>query len=416
MTDQPATDAQAQPPATEAERPKAPSNLPALQAPRLPFHPLVEERFGVGRTEWKALVEAVFPLAETIDSVVMALAYCKARKLDIFKKPVHIVPIYNAKLRRMVETVWPGISEIRTTAMRTGQYAGKDRTQFGPLIEMELGGVKMRFPEWAQITIRRVVPGAGVCVFEGPEVHWLEYYATAKHDTEAPNAMWRRKARSQLEKCAEAGALRMAFPEELGNEYAAEEMEGQTIGGEDAPARAGPGRATGLKDRLEAAAGARTGGFDAGHVARETGGEQVIDGEFEEVDRHDSVTGEVFEAEDGAQAGESGGFPGDKAAPKDGAGLEAAGLKTGAQLAEEKAAEAKKPVAERVAEFWAKAEAEGVTTADLAKFYRAATPLRTDMDQVDPEGLAEFDERFNVLFVKVEDAEKAKTSSEGSKA
>jgi hypothetical protein len=41
--------------------------------------------------------------------------------------------------------------------------------------------------------------------------------------------MWRRRTRGQLDKCAEAAALRAAFPEELGNDYSAEEMEGQVI-------------------------------------------------------------------------------------------------------------------------------------------------------------------------------------------
>ena len=36
--------------------------------------------------------------------------------------------------------------------------------------------------------------------------------------------MWKQRPYGQLEKCAEAAALRKAFPEELGNEYAAEEM------------------------------------------------------------------------------------------------------------------------------------------------------------------------------------------------
>ena len=39
--------------------------------------------------------------------------------------------------------------------------------------------------------------------------------------------MWSNRPVGQLEKCAEAGALRRAFPEEIGNALAAEEMEGQ---------------------------------------------------------------------------------------------------------------------------------------------------------------------------------------------
>jgi hypothetical protein len=65
--------------------------------------------------------------------------------------------------------------------------------------------------------------------YPGPRVYWLESYATAGRDTVAPNEMWRRRTRGQLDKCAEAAALRAAFPEELGNDYAAEEMEGQVV-------------------------------------------------------------------------------------------------------------------------------------------------------------------------------------------
>ena len=64
-----------------------------LQPPRLPFHPAVSDRFGIDKSGWKALVEAVYPLAKTPDAVVMALSYCKARKLDPFKKPVKPCPL-----------------------------------------------------------------------------------------------------------------------------------------------------------------------------------------------------------------------------------------------------------------------------------------------------------------------------------
>lgn len=217
-----------------------------FQAPRLPFHPVVEERFGIDKSGWKVLVEAVFPAASSPDAIVMALAYCKARNLDIFKKPVQIVPIYDKKRGGMVDTVWPGIAELRTTAMRTGSFAGFEDTEYGPMIDEKLGGVDMRYPEWAQCTVYRLVAGMKVA-FVGPKTFWIETYATAKRDTKAPNSMWAKRPRGQLEKCAEAAALRRAFPEEIGNEYAAEEVEGQAFSGvRDVTSREAPNLAARL--------------------------------------------------------------------------------------------------------------------------------------------------------------------------
>jgi hypothetical protein len=109
--------------------------LVTLKPPRLPYHVAVQERFGIDRAGWKALVEAIYPNAETADAIVMALSYCRARNLDPFKRPVHIVPMWSSVAGKMIETVWPGISELRTTAFRTGQYAGLSEPEFGPAIE-----------------------------------------------------------------------------------------------------------------------------------------------------------------------------------------------------------------------------------------------------------------------------------------
>lgn len=244
-----------------------------IQAPRLPYHPGIAERFpGVDQGAWRVLTDAVFPAAERPESIIMALAYCKARNLDIFKKPVQIVPIYDKRRGGMVDTVWPGIAELRTTAMRTGSFAGFDDTEYGPMIEETLGGLHMRYPEWAQCTVYRIVGGQRV-PFVGPKTFWIETYATAKRDTKAPNSMWAKRPRGQLEKCAEAAALRRAFPEEIGNEYAAEEIEGQGFERVREVPRGGPG----LTARL-AAAPAQAEGFNASDVL---GGDEVptFDGE-----------------------------------------------------------------------------------------------------------------------------------------
>jgi phage recombination protein Bet len=197
--------------------------VPHLNPPRLPYHPAIQERFGIDRASWKALVEAIFPNATTVESVVLALSYCRARKLDPFKRNVHIVPIWNKDLQRMVDTVWPGIGELRTTAFRTGEYAGRSEAVFGPTIEEKVGTVEMKYPEWCQVTVYRVVKGEKR-EFAGPKVHWLETYATRKRDDFSPNEMWGNRPFGQIEKCAEAAALRAGFPEEVGSDYIAEEV------------------------------------------------------------------------------------------------------------------------------------------------------------------------------------------------
>lgn len=203
-------------------------NLPRFAEPRIPFHPVVQERFGVDRAGWRALIDAVWPAAKTADAVVLALSYCKARSLDPFKRPVHIVPVYSAELRRVVESVWPGIGELRTTAFRTGLYAGRDKTEFGPDRELKTPEGVVLYPEWAQVTVYRMC-GSERRAYAGPQVYWIETYATASRDTIAPNAMWRKRPRGQLDKCAEAAALRAAFPEEAGGDYTDDEMAGQIV-------------------------------------------------------------------------------------------------------------------------------------------------------------------------------------------
>lgn len=244
--------------ATETkERPQ--QAVAVFHEPRLPYHTAIQERFGVDKSGWKALTEAIYPAAQTADSVVMALSYCKARNLDPFKRPVHIVPMWDSKTRGYVETVWPGIAELRTTAFRTGQYAGCDETEFGPDETVTFTGKTKKkdqweeikktitFPSWARITVYRDVNGR-VAKFVGPKVKWIESYATIGA-SDVPNDMWESRPEGQLEKCAEAAALRKAFPEELGNMLSAEEMEGRRYEtmrdvtpapAEDAPRRQAP--------------------------------------------------------------------------------------------------------------------------------------------------------------------------------
>lgn len=195
--------------------------------------PAVADR-GYDTATWNTLRSVLFRGASDA-AMLMVLDYCKARKLDPLKRPVHIVKVWDRDANNgkgaLVETVWQGINELRTTAQRTGQFAGMDEPKIGPAIEKQVGTTTVQFPEWAQVTVYRMIQGTRV-PYAGPRVYWTETYAQASARDTTPNRMWMRRPVGQLVKCAEAAALRAAFPEELGHEYAAEEMEGQIVNDE----------------------------------------------------------------------------------------------------------------------------------------------------------------------------------------
>lgn len=224
----------------QSQQPRELATIERLQQARIPIADSLAEKFGIDDGQWRVLIDQVFPSAKSVEAVSMALTYCKARNLDIFKKPVHIVPMYSSALRRMVETVWPGISEIRTTAARTNEYAGIDEAVYGPSVTLKFtkSGEDERgqsfnitkevtFPEWCKVTVYRVVKGQPRAFHA--KVFWREAYATEGRGSDVPNEMWSKRPFGQIEKVAEAAALRKAFPEEVGNEYAAEEMAGRVI-------------------------------------------------------------------------------------------------------------------------------------------------------------------------------------------
>ena len=125
----------------------------------------------------------------------------------------------------MRDTVMPGIGLYRTQASRTGEYAGITEPEFGPTKQLKVGEFLMDYPEWCRVTVKRRCGGT-IVDFTANE-RWTENYATQKRDSMIPNAMWKRRPFAQLAKCAEAQALRKAFPELVGGAPTAEEMEGK---------------------------------------------------------------------------------------------------------------------------------------------------------------------------------------------
>lgn len=127
------------------------------------------------------------------------------------------------------------IAALRLIAQRTGQYAGQAPEEYiylddggNPSIssEIPLPSKVKGVPEEPWVVKSRVFRKG----FEQPMVGIARFEAYAgivtPKDGSAPylNETWRKRGPEQLAKCAEALALRKAFPEELGKLYLAEEI------------------------------------------------------------------------------------------------------------------------------------------------------------------------------------------------
>jgi phage recombination protein Bet len=185
-------------------------------------------RRGIDEFQWRTLMNSLFPGARS-ESVLMVIDYCKARKLDPMKKPCHIVPM-KVKDQRSGEYEWrdvvmAGIYEYRTTAMRTGNYLGHSKPEYGPMAEV----FGVHAPEWCAMTMyRRASNGEKI---EFPVCVYFRESCATKFDKETKkdlaNDRWSKAPIQMLTKVTEAAGLREAFPDEFGGEATAEEMDGR---------------------------------------------------------------------------------------------------------------------------------------------------------------------------------------------
>lgn len=193
-------------------------------------------RRGITEAAWRTAMNNLYPGAKA-ESVVMVFDYCAARKLDPLKKPCHIVPM-RVKDQLSGDYIWrdvvmPGIYEYRTTANRTGEYMGHTPPTYGD--EIEAFGVKA--PLWCSLTVKRW-NAAAKQIAEFPVTIFFAEVVALKNGV--ANDRWTRAPRQMLTKCTEAAALREGFPDELGGEPTAEEMEGQQETEATAPQRFDP--------------------------------------------------------------------------------------------------------------------------------------------------------------------------------
>lgn len=184
------------------------------------------------------LKNSLYPGARD-ESIKLVIGYCKASGLDPMQKPVHIVPMSVSTgkkdgngwdIKEMRDVVMPGIGLYRTQAARSGEYAGVSEPEFGDDITETIGETTITYPKWCKVVIKRQMRNGTIVEFAAKEL-WKENYATKSAKSAEPNAMWKRRPYAQLAKCAEAQALRKAFPE-FGAQPTADEMEGKSFDGE----------------------------------------------------------------------------------------------------------------------------------------------------------------------------------------
>lgn len=182
---------------------------------------------GADQTAWTEQQLAVLRSAGVSEEVTPAeldafLHECQRTRLDPFSKQIYLIGRYDSQLKRKVFRSQTGIDGYRVVAHRVVR---EDRT------ELEYEDTVWCGPdgEWRDVWLGQNPPAAAkVVVYKGGKrysaVATLEEYA-ARYPDGNPYPMWRRMPANQLEKCAEAKALRRAFPNDLGGIYTAEEME-----------------------------------------------------------------------------------------------------------------------------------------------------------------------------------------------
>jgi phage recombination protein Bet len=137
---------------------------------------------------------------------------CKRTGLDPLMKQIYAIKRWSAADKREVMSFQTGIDGYRLIADRTGQYGGSNEPEY------TLGDDG--FPDVASVTVIKIV-GSLQCKFSA-SARWHEYCQLNKEGK--PTSMWQKMPFLMLGKCAEALALRKAFPAELSGVYTHEEM------------------------------------------------------------------------------------------------------------------------------------------------------------------------------------------------
>ncbi len=158
--------------------------------------------------EMKLLKNTVARGQDLSDSEFLLLGYVsKLSGLDPFLKQIYPVKFYSKTANAKILTFLTSIEGYRLIAERTNRYAGRDEYMFDEGLSLyQMLEAKRQTPHTATATVYKIMNKERYPTCHS--VRWTEFYPSDEHK----QWMWNKMKFNQIGKCAEAGALRAAFP------------------------------------------------------------------------------------------------------------------------------------------------------------------------------------------------------------